>query len=285
VNRTTTLLPSFLLAASLLVSCSTVAETGRMQLKWFDDTQMNQMGVEAYETACKDHKVITGTAEAAMVQRIGQKIAAVSGKNYAWEFRLLDAPDVVNAFCLPGGKVAVYTGILKVTQNEDGLAAVMGHEVAHATCDHGNERVSHGSVKDAVVGTAGKFAGFAGLGASGQQLVMQTLNAGASVLGILPYSRAHETEADEVGLLYLVRAGYNPEEAPKLWERMAGLSGGGESAGIIAKFLSTHPASEDRAKRLRELIPVMRERVAKERASGSANAATGTDKQVAPPAK
>lgn len=192
-----------------------------MQLKWFDDAQMNQMGVEAYEAACKEHRVITGTAEAQMVERIGKKIAAASGRDYAWEFRLLDAPDVVNAFCLPGGKVAVYTGILKVTQNEDALAAVMGHEVAHATSNHGNERVSQGSFKDAVVGTAGKFAGFAGLGEAGQQAVMQTLNAGASVLGILPYSRAHETEADEIGLLFLIRAGYDPEEAPKLWERMA----------------------------------------------------------------
>ena len=245
-----------------------------MQLNLFNDEQMTQMGVQSYEEACKAYKVIKGTKDAEMVERIGQKIAKASGRNYAWEFRLLDAPQVVNAFCLPGGKVAVYTGILKVTENEDALAAVMGHEVAHATCNHGNERVSQGSVSETLMSGAGAFVGLAGLSPTTKDFVLKGLNAGAAVGVLLPFSRAHETEADEVGLLYLVRAGYNPQEAPKLWERMAKL-GGGEGGDAVSKmiggFMSTHPASEDRAKRLRELIPVMQGRVAKERtAAGGA---------------
>ncbi len=140
----------------------------------------------------------------------------------------------------------------------------MGHEVAHATCDHGNERVSQGSVTETLLSGAGAFVGLTGLSPASKDLLMKGLNAGTNVGVLLPFSRAHETEADEVGLLYLIRAGYNPEEAPKLWERMAQLGGGG-SGDILSKFLGTHPASEDRAKRLRELIPVMQARVAKER--------------------
>lgn len=257
------MLCSFLL---LLASCGTVGETGRLQLTLFSDEQMTQMGLEGYEEACKGYKVITGTAEAQMVERIGRKIAAASGHDYAWEFRLLEAPDVVNAFCLPGGKVAVFTGILKVTQNEDALATVMGHEIAHATSGHGNERISQGQLAEMLVSGAGAFVGLADLSDESKNLLLKGLNAGATVGVLMPYSRKHESEADEIGLLFLVRAGYDPNEAPKLWDRMAELSGG-ESTGFLANFLSTHPAPAERAKRLRELIPIMQERVAKERAT------------------
>ena len=253
----------------MFASCSTVGETGRRQLTLFSDEQMTQMGVQSYAEACKEYKVLKGTPDALMVERIGAKIAKASGRNYAWEFRLLDAPKVVNAFCLPGGKVAVYSGILAVTQNEDALAAVMGHEVAHATCNHGNERVTQGSLSEAALSVGGAFVGMGSLSPAAKESLMTALNAGANLGVLLPFSRAHETEADEVGLLYLVRAGYNPDEAPKLWERMAKL--GGDAADplskFVGKFTSTHPASEDRAKRLRELTPVMKERVAKERAA------------------
>lgn len=240
-----------------------------MQLSLFSEEQMTQMGLEGYAEACKDYKIVTGTPDAQMVERVGRKIAAASGRNYAWEFRLLDAPEVVNAFCLPGGKVAVYSGLLKVTQNEDALAAVMGHEVAHATSGHGNERVSQGSATEAVLSATGTFVGMAGLSAGTKDMVMKGLNAGANLGLLMPFSRSHETEADEIGLLFLVRAGYDPEEAPRLWQRMAKLSGSPSDpiSALISRFTSTHPASEDREKRLRELIPVMKERVAKERAA------------------
>jgi predicted Zn-dependent protease len=248
-----------------LTACSTVQETGRTQWVFFDDAEMNQLGAQAYEEATKEYRIIRGTPEAQMVERVGQKIAQASGRSYQWEFRLLDAPDVVNAFCLPGGKVAVYTGILKVTQNEDGLACVMGHEVAHATSRHGAERMSQTTVAQGGLSVAGLAAGWAGLGDSTQDQIVTALGGVAQVGFLLPFSRQHESEADEIGLLFMIRAGFDPEEAPLLWERMAKLGGGG---GKIAEWFSTHPDPGSRAARLRELIPAMKQRVAKERAQG-----------------
>jgi predicted Zn-dependent protease len=242
-----------------LAGCSTVPETGRRQWVAFDEQQMNVMGLQAYEEACKEYRVITGTPEAAMVQRVGQKIAQASGRDYDWEFRLLDAPEVVNAFCLPGGKVAVYTGILKVTQDEHGLAAVLGHEVAHATANHGNERMSQTTLAETGLGLVGAAFSLSDLSAGTQKTLLTALNAGATFGILMPYSRKHESEADEIGLLFMVRAGYDPEAAPKLWDRMQQVGGGSPP-----EFLSTHPSPENRAKRLRELIPVMRQRVAAE---------------------
>jgi len=272
VNSTATLLCTFL--TLLLAACSTVPETGRVQLSLFNDEQMAQMGAEAYDEACKGHRIVTGTPEAQMVERIGRKIAAAAAetpgspaRGYAWEFRLLEAPEVVNAFCLPGGKVAVYSGILKVTQNEDALAAVVGHEVAHATSHHGDERVSQSQVAEILLGGAGAFVGMSGLSAESQQTVMGLLSGGANLAVLLPYSRKQESEADEVGLLFLVRAGYDAEQAPLLWERMAKLSGESDPvSSFVQKFTSTHPDPLERAQRLRELVPVMRQRVADERA-------------------
>ncbi|MEZ5962317.1 MAG: M48 family metallopeptidase [Planctomycetota bacterium] len=268
MNSTATVLCSFLLW-STLAACGTVAETGRIQLKLFNEEQMTQMGLEGYAEACKDYRIITGTPEAQMVERVGRKIAAASGRDYAWEFRLLDAPKTINAFCLPGGKVAVYSGLLQVTQNEDALAAVMGHEVAHATSGHGNERVSQGQASELLISGAGAFVGLTGLSTELKDTVMKGINAGVSLGVLMPYSRSHESEADEIGLLFLIRAGYDPNEAPRLWERMAELGGesGDALSQFIGSFLSTHPAPLDRAKRLRELIPVMQQRVAKERAA------------------
>lgn len=262
------MLCSFLLWPAL-AGCNTVAETGRVQLSLFNDAQMQQMGTEGYAEACKGYKIITGTADAQMVEKVGRDIAAASGRDYAWEFRLLDAPDVVNAFCLPGGKVAVYSGLLKVTQNKDALAVVLGHEVAHATSGHGNERVSQGKVSEVLITGAGAFVGLAGVSEQTKATVMQALNAGVNLGVLMPYSRSQESEADEIGLLFEVRAGYDPNEAPRLWERMAQLSSQESDplSKLLADFTSTHPAPLERAKRLRELVPIMQERVAKERAA------------------
>jgi predicted Zn-dependent protease len=239
--------------AFALTACSIVGETGRRRIAFFPDSYMTELGASAYdsETSGK-YTVITSGKDYDMVQRIGQRIAQASGKDYAWEFRLLDAPDVVNAFCLPGGKVAVYTGILKVTQNEDALAAVMGHEVAHATAEHGNERMSQGMVSELVLAAAGgALAQWTEMDNATQQGVMQALGMGVQVGALLPFSRKHESEADEIGLRYLVRAGYDPDEAPKLWERMAQLGGGSGTP----EFMSTHPDPMRRAEELRNLIP------------------------------
>lgn len=219
---------------------------------------MAQMGAAAYEEATKEYPVITGTPQAAMVERVGRRIAQASGYDLAWEFRLLDAPDVVNAFCLPGGKVAIYTGMLRVAETEDELAAVMGHEVAHATAKHSNERVSQGSISETLLGGAGAALGFSELSQEAQKWVMTALSAGANVGILLPYSRAQESEADQIGLEFLIRADYDPEAAPRLWEKMAQMSG---EQGPLATFLSTHPAPQERAQRLRELIPEIRAKV------------------------
>lgn len=245
---------------SLLLGCQTVDETGRSQLVLFDDDYMNEMGVAAYAEATKEHRVLGGTPQARMLERVGRKIADACGRKYEWEFKLLDAPEVVNAFCLPGGKIAVYTGILPITMNESGLAIVLGHEVAHATSHHGAERISQGVIAElGLVGVAAALE-FTELSDEAKGLIVAGLGVGANLAYILPFSRDHESEADEIGLLFAIRAGYDPEEGPRLWERMAKLGGGGPT------FLSTHPASEERAQRLRELIPVMKQRVAQERA-------------------
>ena len=222
---------------------------GCANLMLFSEDYMNELGLEAYAEATAEHPVVTTGANAQMLQRVGTRIAAASGKPYAWEFKLLDAPKVPNAFCLPGGKIAVYSGILPITQNEAGLAAVLGHEVAHATEQHGNKRMSQGLLLE--LGLVGVAAGleFTKLDDDKKGLILAGLGAGAMLGIVLPYSRDHETEADEIGLRFAIRAGYDPYEAPKLWERMAQLGDAGP------EFLSTHPDPGGRAERLRELIP------------------------------
>lgn len=218
-------------------------------LNFYSETEEAQLGAQAYVEATKDYRVVTGTPAAEMLQRAGHRIAAATGKDYAWEFKLLEAPDVVNAFCLPGGKVAVYSGILALTQNEDGLAVVLGHEIAHATERHGGKRMTQGVIADSVLSAISAGVSLTKLDPKNQGLVMAALGAGTQVGVMLPYSRSQETEADEVGLRYAIRAGYDPWEAPKLWERMAALGSG------APEWLSTHPDSAARAENLRARIP------------------------------
>lgn len=244
----------------LLSACESVPETGRSRLPLLtSESYENALGVEAYAAATGEYPEISRGPDAEMVQRIGQRIAQASGKpDYEWEFKLLDAPDVVNAFALPGGKVAVYSGILKVTQNEDALAAVMGHEVAHATLRHGGERMSNEQYAGILMTGLSVGLEFSDMDGEEKGWVMAAFGAGAQYGYLLPYSRTHESEADEVGLRYLVRAGYDPNQAPLLWERMAELN-----PNRPPEFLSTHPDPLARAERLRELIPRI---VAEERA-------------------
>lgn len=218
-------------------------------LNLFSEEYENNLGVEAYAAETSQYRVITGTREAQMVERVGRRIAAASGKDYQWEFKLLDAPNVPNAFCLPGGKVAIYSGILPITQNEDGLAVVMGHEVAHATERHGGKRMTQGLIAELVMTAAEAGLSLGEMSEGTRTAAMQALGLGVQVGALLPYSRSHETEADELGIRYAIRAGYDPWEAPKLWERMAQLGEAGPT------FLSTHPDPLERAENLRQKIP------------------------------
>jgi len=242
---------ALVLALLFLPACRTVAETGRRQVTFFPEAYVNTLGAQAYASETSKFPVIETGRDAEMVQRVGARIAAASGRDYEWEFLLLDAPDVVNAFALPGGKVAIYSGILPVTQNEDGLAAVLGHEVAHATSGHGNERMSQQVLaQGAVIAADAALEGWTDLDETERQGWVDAFGMATELGAILPFSRHHESEADEIGLRFLIRAGYDPYEAPRLWERMAKLAG--ESPN---ELLSTHPDPLDRALRLRRLIP------------------------------
>jgi len=249
-------LPSLVLVLPCLSGCGTVAETGRSQLLWFSEPQMRTMALKAYEEETGKYPVITKGPQAEMVQRLGRRIATASGRNYEWEFKLLDAPDSVNAFCLPGGKIAVFTGVLPVTKNEDGLAVVIGHEVAHATLQHGNERISQPTIKR-IIGKPIEFVTnvWGRLAPRSRRAVMDGLGLGFIIGKALPYSQEHESEADEIGLRYLKKAGFDVEEAPKFWRRMAVAAPEG-----VSDSLSTHPGAERRAKRLEELIRSMETR-------------------------
>src|SRR5689334_22384764 len=167
---------------------------------------------------------------------------------FAWEFNLIDDPKTVNAWCMPGGKVAFYTGIMPVCKDETGVAIVMGHEVAHAIANHGRERMSQQMVAQYGLATLSELLGQNPTG--GQQLLMQAVGAGTN-LGILKYSRDQESEADHIGLIFMTMAGYDPNQAPIFWERMASMSGGSEPM----EFLSTHPSHATRIQDLKGWIP------------------------------
>lgn len=233
-----------LLFAVALTLCS-----GCANLNFFSEERENSLGIEAYAEAVKEYPQITSGADYEMVQRVGRRIAEASGKQYEWEFRLLRADEMVNAFCLPGGKVAIYTGILKFTKDENGLAAVMGHEVAHATMRHGGKRMTNTILLSATLAAVGAGLSMSKMSDEEQAGVMAAFGLGAQVGIALPYSRGHETEADVEGVRYAIRAGYDPYAAVRLWERMAEGKESGPS------WLSTHPDSMDRARKLEAEIP------------------------------
>ncbi|NBW80723.1 M48 family peptidase [bacterium] len=232
--------------AVTLVRCVSTPVTGRMSLQLLPEGEMNSMGVQAYKEMKSKTPVSRKPEQKALIERIGRRIAQASGKKYDWEFEVFDEPQTVNAFCLPGGKIAFYTGIFPVAANEAGIAAIMGHEVAHAVAGHGNERISQSLIVQLGLSAADvtlsdsryKKAIFAGLALGAQFGIL------------LPYSRAHESEADLIGLKYMASAGFDPAEAPLLWDRMAK-----SGAGKIPEFMSTHPDPANRASKLRAAIP------------------------------
>ncbi len=230
--------------------------TGRNQFITSNVGQESALGLEAYRQILSQSNVVREGEAAQTVRAIGERIAraavnhpdpAISeiARGFEWQFELIES-DQANAFCLPGGKVAVYTGLLPIAKNSDGLAAIMGHEVAHALARHGGERMSQQQLMQfgqmAVAMAAGD------LPPQAQQAVMGAFGAGAQFGVLLPFSRKHEEEADQIGLDLLVRACFDPTEAPALWERMKELSGGQASP----EFASTHPAPETRAQNFRE---------------------------------
>lgn len=237
-----------IIAAGLTAGCTTVEGTGRRQLMLIPESQDAKLGADAYaEVLAKEHES-SDKAMAEVVRRVGERIAAVVNKpDFQWEFRLIESKQV-NAFCLPGGKIAVYTGILPIMQNEAGMAVVLGHEVAHAVARHGPERMSQ-QMSVSVIQEVLKY-GLRNQSPTVQSGALQAFGVGATVGAILPFSREHELEADHLGLLYAARAGYDPSEAIPLWERM-----GAASQGAPPEFLSTHPHVESRITQLKELMP------------------------------
>jgi predicted Zn-dependent protease len=252
----------FFLAAGLglMAACTRVPITGRSQLNLIPESQMQSMALQEYQTFLSQNKTVSATSskDAEMVKRVGTRIAGAvtrymnshnMGKeiaNYKWEFNLVDSKEV-NAWCMPGGKVVVYTGLLPVTQNETALACVMGHEIAHAIARHGNERMSQGLIAQGI-----QVAGAVALNRNpqAQNIFLQSFGVGGNV-GLLAFSRQNELEADHLGVIFMAMAGYNPQEAIPFWQRMANMSGGQKPP----ELLSTHPSDSRRIQQLQQLMP------------------------------
>jgi len=244
-----------------LVGCETNPYTGRKQLLMTSVGQEMQMGAQAYNQVKSDPKMRPSQdpREIEPVKRVAARIVeaakrskyAEMAQQFQWEVTVIKDDKTANAFALPGGKMAVYTGIFPVAKNEAGLAAVMGHEVVHALARHGAERMSQGQVTNIGLQIVGAAIGLSSKNPLLNQATMAALGAGAQVGVLLPFSRKHESEADYVGILLAADAGYDPRESVALWERMAQMSGGGGPA----EFLSTHPSHDTRIDQLKEWMP------------------------------
>ena len=244
--------PPALLGMLLLAGCQTVPETGRTQLNVVSTGEEVKLGVAAFQEAKQQTPISKDAQATAKVQRAGKRIAAVANLPDAqWEFVLFDSPEA-NAWCLPGGKVGVYSGILPITKDEAGLATVIAHEVAHATAHHGAERMSQQMVAQLGGNVAGALA--SGKSEATQALVGQAYGVASQVGVLLPFSRKQEAEADYIGLLYMARAGYDPAAAVAFWERFADYNRQhGGSQGLV--FLRTHPLDEQRIANLKAELP------------------------------
>jgi predicted Zn-dependent protease len=238
------------LVVTLLSGCETAPISGRQQLVLLPEAQEVQMGLQAYQEILKKEQVSNNPEYNALVQRVGRRIAAASGENYQWEFKVLEGDNTVNAFALPGGKVGVYTGLIKFVDNEAQLAAVIGHEIAHATARHGGERVSQQMV--AQVGLAATAAAMGNRDPGTVQAVTALLGAGATVGVLLPFSRLQEAEADRLGMVYMAKGGYDPRAARDLWVKMAQAS---RNRAKPPEILSTHPADETRIANIEKYLP------------------------------
>ena len=240
---------SVAILALLFIGCSKAPITGRNQLIMVSPKQELALGYQSAQQVLKKEKVSTDPQKNAMVKRIGQRIANVTGQNsYTWEFFVIENSEEANAFCLPGGKVFVYTGIFKYASNDDELAAVMGHEIGHALARHGAERMSAGQVQQ--IGGQVLSAVMQGRGnPQNTAMVMQAFGIGSQLGVMLPHSRTQEYEADNIGLVLAAKAGYNPQSALSFWEKFS------KSGKTPPEYLSTHPAPTNRIAKIKALLP------------------------------
>jgi predicted Zn-dependent protease len=242
----------------LFLSCATNPFTGKKTMALVPNSQLFPTSFQQYDQFLGEHKIVKGTADAEMIVRVGQRIAVAAerwltanGKpgyltDYKWEYNLVD-DKTVNAWAMPGGKVVFYTGILPIANGETGVAVIMGHEVAHALANHGQQRMSAGMLQQ-----IGALAGNIAINdANSRNVFNQAYGVGSSVGVMLPFSRFHESEADKIGLTLMAIAGYNPDEAPELWKRMNANSNGQAPPEI----LSTHPSNDTRIAELTRLAP------------------------------
>ena len=244
----------------LFISCATNPFTGKQSLNFVSNSELFPSSFQQYGTFLKENKVIVETTDAKRVENIGMKIRVAAErwlsangqagytKGYQWEYKLIENKEV-NAWCLPGGKIAVYSGILPITRDDAGLATVIGHEVSHALANHGAQRMSAAQLQQ--LGAVGVAVATGSKSAEQQQMWQQYYGIGSEVGVMLPFSRNHESEADKIGLTLMAIAGYNPELAIAFWERMAATASGNKSP----EFLSTHPADATRIANLKRLIP------------------------------
>ena len=260
---------SLLGVLAIIFSCATNPFTGKktLALPGTENSTLFPTSFAQYNKVKSESKILTGTKDAEMITRVGQRIAVAAErwldangyqgylKDYKWEYSLIDS-DQVNAWAMPGGKIAFYTGILPIAENETGVAAIMGHEIAHAIANHGQQRMSKGILQQ--VGAGVVAVGTSGQSAEAQQGWMQAYGVG-STLGILAYSRKHETESDAIGIKLMAIAGYNPDEASELWKRMKAKSGGQAPP----LFLSTHPSNDSRIENLKTLSQAAKEEAKK----------------------
>lgn len=250
-----------LVVAGAVYACSQVPVTGRKQINLVSDSEMNALSLTEYNSFLTENKskVITSGTQYETVKRVGTNIAAAvetylkqnkmesAISNFKWEFNLVN-DNTVNAWCMPGGKVVVYTGLMTVAQNEAGLAVVMGHEIAHAVAKHGSERMSQGLLQE--FGGAVLSQALSQKSELTKGLFMTAYGAGSNILGVLPFSRLHESEADKLGLIFMSMAGYNPEAAIGFWQRMSAAG-----SGSTPEFLSTHPSDATRINQIKEYLP------------------------------
>ncbi|WP_437399859.1 M48 family metallopeptidase [Flagellimonas lutimaris] len=250
----------------VLIGCKTNPFTGKSTLNFYSNSQMFPMAFSQYDQFLGENKVVKGTSDAQMITKVGQRIASAAErwldangypgylKDYQWEYNLVQ-DETVNAWCMPGGKIVFYTGILPIAQNETGIAVVMGHEVAHALADHGAQRMSAGTLQQ-----IGAVAGNVAIQDDKTRgLFNQAYGVGSQIGVMLPFSRNHETEADRIGLQIMAIAGYNPDEAAKLWQRMKAESGGQAPP----EFLSTHPSNDTRISNLTAWAPAAKQEARK----------------------
>ncbi|WP_345985938.1 M48 family metallopeptidase [Sulfurimonas sp. HSL-1656] len=240
-------LAAALMLILMIAGCAKTPVTGRSQLILISNEQEVSLGLSESEKLKQSAKLSTDKALTERIRRIGQRIAAVSGRDdFQWEFNVIES-DTLNAFCLPGGKVYFYTGLIKLTANDDQIATVMGHEIAHALARHGAERMSMQMVSN----TGGQLLGAAiGVPAEYQGLYSQAYGLSTQLGVLLPYSRKHESEADQIGIYLMWKAGFDPNQAVAFWQKMKEASGGKKAP----EFLSTHPSDQSRIDAIRAFV-------------------------------